>query len=69
MIAGIGFATMAWREARRRVHGADSTVAYYASREYVDSTLSGSYPVHREYYRIIDEAWAAAITACRYAYL
>lgn len=57
MIGGAGWAVMAWRLAISRVPHASSHVRYSVDRETVERSGSGCFPVHREYYRIIDEAW------------
>lgn len=57
MIAGAGFAAMAWRLACSRSESLYTAGRiYYASRGEVQSSPPGCYPAHREYYRIIDEA-------------
>lgn len=61
MIVGYGFCQMAWRLAISRVAHATPGVRYRISREQVERAPPGRFPVHREYYRILDNAtfWAA----------
>lgn len=56
MIAGGGFALMAWQLARSRVRHPTPTVRYNASRGDIARSAPGCFPVHREYYKILDEA-------------
>lgn len=56
MIAGAGFALMAWRLACSRVVHSGPYVRYYATRDDLTTCTDDCYPVHREYYRIIDKA-------------
>lgn len=53
MIAGAGFAMMAWRLAQIRVAG---RVIYSPRRGPYQRGISS--PISAEYYRIIDAAWA-----------
>lgn len=55
-IAGAGFAMMALNLARSRMGPKYAHTEVYATRAEVFATPSDMYPVHREYYRILDKA-------------